>query len=114
MNRVASVALISLIAAPAMSCHHAAQLAELSQERIGEVDFGASLQSMEAAPKESVSKQVSHPECLMVAIQAYPGTLFMVEQGRITRANAAPESPNLLGVEVGDSRSAVFEGYPQL
>ena len=79
-----------------------------SQERIGEVDFGASLQSMEAALKESVSMQVSHPECLMVAIKAYPGSLFMVEQGRITRADAAPESPNLLGVKVCDSRSAVL------
>lgn len=114
MNRLSTVALLSLLAAPALACHHIGKPPVLSQERIGAVTFGASLQSVEASLKEHVSRQVRDPQCSMVAFKAYPGTLFMVEQGRITRADAAPSLPNQLGVKVGDSRSAVLKRFPQL
>jgi hypothetical protein len=80
---------------------------------MGQVVFGASLKSVEHVLGENVGDQVKDSACSMVSFEAYPGTLFMVEDGVVTRADAAPDVPNILRIKVGDSRGAVLERYPE-
>jgi hypothetical protein len=80
---------------------------------MGQVVFGASLKSVEEVLGENISNQIRDTECFMVSFRVYPGTLFMVEGGVVTRADAASDVPNVLGIKVGDSREAVLGKYPK-
>ena len=113
MKRITLMAVVSFVSASILACSSGTDQLVLSQERMGQVVFGASLKSVEDVLGEDVSNQVSDSECSMVSFKAYPGTLFMVESGVVTRADAAADVPNVLGIKVGDSREAVLGNYPK-
>jgi hypothetical protein len=113
MKRLPLIAVITLASASLLACRSRIDPLLLTQERMGQVVFGASLKSVEDILSENVSDQVKDPACSMVSFKAYPGTLFMVEEGVVTRADAAPNVPNVLRIKVGDSREAVLERYPK-
>ena len=113
MKRPTLIAVITLVNVSLLACSYRTDPLLLTQERMGQVVFGASLKSVEDALSESVSDQIKDPACSMVSFKAYPGTLFMVEEGVVTRADAAPDVPNALGITVGESREAVLERYPK-
>ncbi len=113
MKRIALIAVVTFVSASILACSSSTDRPVLSRERIGQVVFGESLQNVENVLGENVSNQVKNSECSMVSFKAYPGTLFMVEGGIVTRADAAADVPNVLGIKVGDSREAVLGKYPK-
>lgn len=86
----------------------------LRQDGLGSVGFGSSLESVERMLGENVQSQIEDPGCAMVSFKAYPGVLFMVENGVLTRADVSDEIPNILGIEVGDNLSRVLAAYPEV
>jgi len=113
VKRITLMAVVTCVGASILACSSRTDQLVLSQERMGKVVFGASLRSVEDVLGESVSNQVRDSACSMVSFKAYPGTLFMVEGGVVTRADAAADVPNVLGIKVGDSREAVLGKYPK-
>jgi hypothetical protein len=113
MKRLSVIAVIALVSASLLACSPKTDQLLLTQERMGQVVFGASLESVEGVLGEDVSNQIKDPACSMVSFKAYPGTLFMVEEGIVTRADAAPDVPNVLRIKVGESREAVLGRYPK-
>ena len=113
MKRIALLAVAACAGASILACGPGIDRPVLSQERLGKVIFGASLKSVEDVLGENVSSQIKDSACSMVSFKAYPGTLFMVESGVVTRADVAADVPNVLGIKVGDSREAVLGKYPK-
>ena len=113
MKQLAMVVVVTFVSVSILVCRSGTDQRALSQERMGQVVFGASLKSVEDVLGEDVSNQVRDSECSMVSFKAYPGTLFMVEGGIVTRADVAADVPNVLGIKVGDSRESVLGKYPK-
>jgi len=56
--------------------------------------------------------QFFDPACSMVRFATLSGLRFMVESGTITRADADPGVPNVLGLAVGDTLAQLRARYP--
>lgn len=100
-------------AAPAAPAQPAAPV--LSFEGYGPVQFGAQLADVEqkmGAKSEPLG--ASDPACSMVRFPAIQGVRFMVEQGKITRADADAGIANSLGIASGDTLDAAKKKAPTL
>jgi hypothetical protein len=79
----------------------------LSLEGYGPVKFGAELAQVERQLGiKPTAPGVSDPGCSMVRFQSLPGVRFMVEQGKITRADADAGVVNSLDLRIGDTLPA--------
>lgn len=80
---------------------------------IGPVAFGTSLAETELLVGEKSVGQDTGAACRYVEFQSLPGLRFTVDNGVVTRADAAPGVPNVLGVQIGDTTESVVSLYPQ-
>lgn len=88
--------------------------AVLSAEGFGPLRFGMSLNEAEQAlGAKAVLPEGADPACSMVRFAPLPTLRFMVEQGRVTRADADAGVANALGVAVGDGLAALRARYPK-
>lgn len=84
----------------------------LSWNGYGPVNFGSSLADVEKAAGKSAPLGHEEPACHYVRFTSLTDALFMVENGRITRADVEPGVPNDLGIAVGDDFAAIQQKYP--
>ncbi|MYN06718.1 hypothetical protein [Pseudoduganella aquatica] len=87
----------------------------LSFEGYGPVHFGAQLPDVEQKlGAKSVALGANDPACSMVRFPGIQGVRFMVEQGKITRADADAGVANSLGIASGDTLDAAKKKAPAL
>lgn len=84
----------------------------LSDAGFGPIRFGMTLPQAEAVAGKASLPQPFDPNCSMVRFAALPGMRFMVESGTVTRADADPGTPNVLGLAVGDTLAQLQARYP--
>lgn len=84
----------------------------LSDAGFGPIRFGMTLPQAEAAAGKASLPQSFDPACSMVRFATLPGLRFMVESGTVTRADADPGTPNVLGLAVGDTLAQLRARYP--
>ncbi len=84
----------------------------LSDAGFGPIRFGMLLPQAEAVAGKASLPQSFDPACSMVRFATLPGLRFMVESGTITRADADPGVPNVLGLAVGDTLAQLRARYP--
>ncbi len=101
-------------AQPSEPTSHAALDAapRLSDAGFGPIRFGMLLPQAEAAAGKASLPASFDPACSMVHFATLPGVRFMVESGTVTRADADPGIPNVLGLAVGDTLAQVRARYP--
>lgn len=89
--------------------------AMLSSRGLGPVRFGSPLASLPSrlGPPMPAS-ELQDPDCRHVTFPALPGATFMVEHGKVTRAEAGPGVPNVLGVRLGDPLDSVRRHHPRV
>jgi len=88
---------------------------QLSFEGYGPVHFGAQLADVERQLNtKSQPLGANDPACSMVRFADIPGVRFMVEQGKITRADADAGIGNTLGIATGDTLEAAKKKAPTL
>jgi hypothetical protein len=87
----------------------------LTSKGYGPVKFGATINSLESriGPAIELSEQLDQ-SCHYVSFAALPGVDFMVENGRITRADAKPKTANELGIIVGTKLSSIKRKHPSV
>ena len=79
----------------------------------GSIRFGSRLQDVEKSLKEKAKASSGEYECDFVTFSKYPGIMFMVEKGVITRADVVSASiPNALDIKIGTSLSEVIRCCP--
>lgn len=84
----------------------------LSATGVGPIRFGMPLAQAQAVAGKASLPESFDPACSMVRFAALPGLRFMVENGTITRADADPGIPNVLGLAVGDTLAQVRARHP--
>jgi hypothetical protein len=84
----------------------------LSPQGYGMVSFGHRLADIERAVGERAQPQVRVESCDFVRFRRYPGISFMVEDGTVTRADAAGNVRNSASISVGAPLSVVARRYP--
>jgi hypothetical protein len=107
-----------LIAASAAVGGHPAGAAQaaaplLSFEGYDRVRFGMSVAQAEAATGATARARGADHACYVVQFHAYRGVRFMVENGRITRADVAATVGNVVGVRTGMTLAEVRKRWPQ-
>jgi hypothetical protein len=88
----------------------------LTRTSYGEITFGDRLEKVELdLNMKATSEEIKFDEyCHYVTFAIYPFVYFMVEYGIITRADAAGDVPNELGICVGTLFSEVRGKYPDV
>lgn len=87
----------------------------LSPESYGPINFGRSLKEVETALGEKAQQLgAADPACSWVKFKSLPNVRFMVEKEIITRADAEPGVPNIIGVDVGGTLVQAQEKMPNL
>ena len=107
-------ALLALSSATA----EAREPATLTTHGYGAIAFGDKLAAVEVRLKQKAraADQLQEPSCRFVAFGAYPGLIFMVEDGVITRAdmNDGAKVRTELGVTMGDAFAGLPARFPAL
>jgi hypothetical protein len=86
----------------------------LSLGGYGKVRFGTTLAVAEAELKEQAEPKAREPACDFVRFKKYPGIRFMVEDGVVTRADAAKRIANSAGVREGMPLARVLAMHPNI
>jgi hypothetical protein len=97
-----------------VGCQMSANAQVLLPSGYGDIRFGEKLIVVEARLKEKASPEKREFACDFVKFKKYPGLSFMVEDGIVTRADAAPEVKNVAGVAVGASMASVKKRFPHV
>lgn len=88
----------------------------LTYHGYGEVRFGYGLAETERTIGEKVFSRKGwkggNDDCFHAEFSRYPGVMFMVVGGIVTRADAEAGVKNILNVRVGDSLESVKRKYP--
>jgi len=86
----------------------------LSEDGYGVIQFGSNLQEIERRLKEKAKSDTGEFDCNFITFRKYPGIMFMVEKGIITRADVASKTiPNVLRIKVGTTLAEVKRRYPK-
>jgi len=86
----------------------------LSDSSYGVIRFGANLSAVESRLKEKAKSDTGEFDCNFVTFRKYPGIMFMVEKGLITRADVASKIiPNIQRIKIGTPLAEVKERYPK-
>lgn len=85
----------------------------LSPDGYGKIRFGDRLATAEKRLGQRAMPRPRDRACSMVRFKRYPRVSFMVEQGRITRADARTIVPNSAGVTPGMQVEEVLRRHPQ-
>lgn len=91
-----------------------AETAVLSASGYGAIQFGQSLEVVEANLKETALPKKREPGCDFVKFKKYPQILFMVEDGIVTRGDAKAGVRNSAKVNVGMSLAKVKALHPRI
>jgi len=84
----------------------------LSPRGYGTVSFGHKLADIERAVREQAQPQTRNESCDFVTFKRYPGISFMVEEGVVTRADAAGNIKNSAAISVGSPLALAKRRYP--
>ena len=84
----------------------------LSPDGYGKIRFGERLATAEKRLGQRARPRPLDPDCSIVRFKRYPRVSFMVEQGRITRADATTIVPNSAGVTAGMQPEEVLRRHP--
>lgn len=107
--------LIALVAVLVIcSSSQAGDRAVLSDSSYGVIHFGTNMSSVESRLKEKAKSDTDEYDCSFVTFKKYPGIMFMVEKGIITRADVASKSiPNVQRIKIGTPLTEVKQRYPK-
>ena len=86
----------------------------LSATSYGEVVFGERIEDVEAHLNEK-APPITDPDekfCRQIEFKAYPGVYFMIEQGRVTRAESSAPIKTSIGYTVGSSLADIQKHVP--
>lgn len=86
----------------------------LSPQGYGQIKFGTKIEIVEKQLKQAASPQKREFDCDFVKFEKYPGLVFMVEEGVITRADAEKTIKNSAGVAVGSTLRQVKRAHPNI
>jgi hypothetical protein len=86
----------------------------LSPQGYGEIRFGMKLSEAEKILMQSAEPAYKGKECAFVEFKKYTGLKFMVEDGVLTRADAAESIKNSADIKVGMPLAAVRKLYPAI
>ncbi len=86
----------------------------LSPQGYGQVKFGTKIGVVEKQLKQASSPKKREFDCDFVKFKKYPGLVFMVEAGIITRADAGKTIKNSAGVAVGSTLKQVKRTHPNI
>ena len=84
----------------------------LSPDGYGKIRFGDRLATAEKRLGQRATPRPRDPACSIVRFKRYPRVSFMVEQGRITRADARTIVPNSAGVTAAMQPEEVLRRHP--
>ena len=84
----------------------------LSPDGYGKIRFGDRLVTAEKRLGQRATPRPRDPACSIVRFKRYPRVSFMVEQGRITRADAKTVVPNSAGVTAAMQPEEVLRRHP--
>jgi hypothetical protein len=88
----------------------------MSATAYGKVTFGERLEVVETRLNET-APLISDPDerlCRQIEFKAYPGVLFMIEEGRVTRAESSEPIATSIGFTVGSLMSEIKKKLPQI
>ncbi len=86
----------------------------LSPLGYGQVKFGTKLEIVEKQLNQLASPQKRESDCGFVKFEKYPGLVFMVENGIITRADAEKTIMNSAAVAIGATLTQVKRAHPNV
>lgn len=109
-----SALLVAAIAVLAACDKPAPSAPTLTAEGFEKARFGASATEVAAALGEALPANAATAACTQVRFKAYPGLLFMVEKGRITRADADAGVKNSAAVDHGMLQADVITKHPRI
>jgi len=91
-----------------------AQESILSADSLGEIAFGSKLRQVEGLLNQTAKPRDGYGDesCRYVSFESLPGSLFMVENGTVTRIEAAPTIRNTLNISVGTRMDEVLKAHP--
>lgn len=86
----------------------------LSAASYGQVVFGDRLEDVEKRINEKAPPITDSDEnaCRQIEFKTYPGVYFMIEEGRITRAESSNPIPSSIGYTVGASMAEIKKKIP--
>ena len=85
---------------------------KLSLEGFGPVRFGMALAEAEKALDTSLAARQPNPQCYFATAQGDPGVAFMIEAGRVTRADLHDTHRETdRGIHVGDTEERAKQVY---
>ncbi|MDQ8021428.1 MAG: hypothetical protein REI94_06285 [Moraxellaceae bacterium] len=105
---VGAVALLAACEKPAPSTPM------LTAEGFDKARFGASATEVATALGEALPANAASAACTQVRFKAYPGLLFMVEKGLITRVDADAGVKNTTGIDHGMLQADVIAKHPNI
>ncbi len=86
----------------------------LTDRGYGVVKYGDSLQDAERALGKKAETAPGDGECYYVTFKDYPGVSFMIEDGKIVRADAEnARLKNSLGIAIGAPLAEVLKSHPE-
>jgi hypothetical protein len=88
----------------------------LSATAYGRITFGERLERIERTLRET-APPITDPDenqCRQIEFRAYPGVIFMVEAGVVTRAESSKAVRTSLGMTVGASITDLQKKYPSI
>lgn len=87
----------------------------LTDKSYGPVTFGNKLTEIEKRVGEKAKSETGEKGCDFITFKKFPGIMFMVEDGIVTRADAiSPKVRNELDIQVGMPLEEVKRRYPQV
>ena len=86
----------------------------LSWDSYGNIKFGERLSDIEKKLGEKATADEGEEDCKYVHFKKFPKISFMVEDGILSRADAATGVPNSLGIHAGTRMEDVKKKYPKI
>jgi hypothetical protein len=114
LEKKVSILLRFLLAGAALCACGAAWGQVLSPDGYGKIRFGERLAAAEQRLGQRARPRPRDPACAMVGFKRYPRVRFMVEHGRITRADGVGVIDNSAGIQAGMSVDQARERQPGL
>ncbi len=88
----------------------------LNATAFGQIAFGDRLEDVEKrlGEKAPLMRAADESQCRQIEFNTYPGLVFMIEEGRVTRAETSKPLPTSIGFTVGAATDEIKRKRPDV